>query len=151
VSQEELHGATHRVSLGSELAKINFEALNLIVVTNEFDDETFDATVDTKAHVEEDDDAGISESDEENMQPTVDTAPDAPVGTIDIGNEPNDLTCSHINWSSYYSEEGLRTLKVKLTNLQDYPNNKDISHIESTICDSAIVDDEGNPRVGRKS
>jgi hypothetical protein len=26
-------------------------------------------------------------------------------------------------------------------------NNKDISHIESGVCDSAIVDDEGNLRV----
>jgi hypothetical protein len=39
---------------------------------------------------------------------------------------------------------------VKLINVQDYPNNKDISHIESVICDSAIVDDEGNPRVGEE-
>jgi hypothetical protein len=39
---------------------------------------------------------------------------------------------------------------VKLINLQDYPNNKDISHIESAICGSAIVDDEGNPRVGEE-
>jgi hypothetical protein len=30
---------------------------------------------------------------------------------------------------------------VKLINLQDYPNNKDISHIESAVCDSAIMDD----------
>jgi hypothetical protein len=37
-SQEELHGCTHRVSLGSELAKTNSEALNLAVVTDEFDD-----------------------------------------------------------------------------------------------------------------
>jgi hypothetical protein len=41
-------------------------------------------------------------------------------------------------------------LKAKLINLQDYPNNKDISHIESTVCDSAVVDDEGNPRVGEE-
>jgi hypothetical protein len=34
-----LHGASHRVSLGSELAKINSEALNLAMVTDEFDDE----------------------------------------------------------------------------------------------------------------
>jgi hypothetical protein len=50
--------------LGSELAKTNYEALNLAV-----DDET-----------------AISESDEENVQPSVDTAPDAPVGTVDEGN-----------------------------------------------------------------
>jgi hypothetical protein len=92
VIKEELHGATHRVSMGSELVKINYEALNLTVVTDEFDD-----NVNTEAHVEEDDEAGINKSDEENMQPTVDTAPDASVGTIDEGNEPNDLTCSRIN------------------------------------------------------
>jgi hypothetical protein len=34
VSQEEWQGATHRVSLGSELAKTNSEALNLAVVTD---------------------------------------------------------------------------------------------------------------------
>jgi hypothetical protein len=96
-SQEELHGATHRVSLGSELAKTNSEALNLTVVIDEFDDEIFDENVDTEAHVEEDDEAGISESDEENMQLIMDIASDAPVGTVDEGNEPNDLTCSHIN------------------------------------------------------
>jgi hypothetical protein len=44
----------------------------------------------------------------------------------------------------------LRALKVKLINLQVYPNNKGISHIESVICDSAIVDDEGNLRVGEE-
>jgi hypothetical protein len=113
--------------------KINSEALNLAVVTDEFDDETFDENVDTEVHVEEDDKAGINESDEENMQPIVDTTPDTAVDTIDKGNEPNDLTCSHINWSSYYSKEELRALKAKLINLQDYPNNKDISHIESVV------------------
>jgi hypothetical protein len=80
----------------------------------------------------------------------VDTTLDAPVGTVDECNEPNDLTCSRINWSSYYSEEELRALKAKLINLQDYLNNKDISHIESVICDSAIVDNKGNPRVGEE-
>jgi hypothetical protein len=44
----------------------------------------------------------------------------------------------------------LRALKAKLINLQDYPNNKDISHIESAVCDSAIVDDEDNTRVGEE-
>jgi hypothetical protein len=92
VSQEELHGATQRVSLGSELAKTNSEALNLAVVTYEFDE-----GVDTEAYVEKDDEVGIGESNEENVQPIVDTAPDAPVVTVDKGNEPNDLTCSHIN------------------------------------------------------
>jgi hypothetical protein len=67
VSQEEWQGATHRVSLGSELVKTNFKALNLVVVTDEFDDETFDENVDTEPHVEEDDEVAISESDKENM------------------------------------------------------------------------------------
>jgi hypothetical protein len=120
------------------------------VVTDEFDDETFDENIDTEAHVEENDEVGISENDEENMQPTVDIALNAPVSTVDEGNEPNDLTCSRINWSSYYSEKELRALKAKLINLQDYPNNKNISHIESAVCDSAIVDAEGNPRVREK-
>jgi hypothetical protein len=44
----------------------------------------------------------------------------------------------------------LRALKVKLINHQDYPKHKDLSHIEFAICDSAIVDDEGNPRVGKE-
>jgi hypothetical protein len=66
------------------------------VVIDEFDDEIFDENVDTEVHVEEEE-AGINESDEKNVQPTVDTAPDAPVGIVDEGNEPNDLTCSHIN------------------------------------------------------
>jgi hypothetical protein len=39
---------------------------------------------------------------------------------------------------------------VKLINLQDYPNKNDISHIEYIVCDSAIVDDEGNLRVGEE-
>jgi hypothetical protein len=149
-SQEEWHGATHRVSLGSELEKINSEALNLAMIIDEFDDETFHENVDTEPHVEEDDEVAISESDEEHMQSSMDTAPDAPVGIVDQSNEQNSLTCSHIDWSSYYSEEELRTLKAKLISLQDYPNNKDISHIESAICDSAKVDDEGNPRVGEE-
>jgi hypothetical protein len=91
-----LHGATHRVSLGSELAKTNSEALNLAMVTDEFDDEIFNGNVDTETHVEEEE-AGINKSNEENMQPTVDTAPDASVGTVDEDNESNDLTYSHIN------------------------------------------------------
>jgi hypothetical protein len=36
---------------------------------------------------------------------------------------------------------------LKHINLQDYRNHKDISRIGSTVCDSAVVDDEGNPRV----
>jgi hypothetical protein len=38
-------------------------------------------------------------------------------------------------------------LKLKQINLEDYLNHKDISHIGLTICDSSIVDDEGNSSV----
>jgi hypothetical protein len=46
------------------LTQINSEALNLAVVTDEFDADLFDENVDTRPHVEEDDEAAISESDE---------------------------------------------------------------------------------------
>jgi hypothetical protein len=62
-SQAELQGVTHMVSLASELAKTNSKALNLTVVTNEFDTETFDENIDTEQHIEEDDEIGRSESD----------------------------------------------------------------------------------------
>jgi hypothetical protein len=91
------------------------------------------------------------------MQPLVDTTPDAAVGPGGKGNEANvpssavtlcDVpTSSHINWGSYYTDEELRALKLKHINLQDYPNHKYISDIGSTVCDSALIDDEGNPRV----
>jgi hypothetical protein len=64
-SQEELQGITHTVSLASELAKTNSEALNLAVVTDEFDTDMFDENVDTEQHVEEDNETARSESDEE--------------------------------------------------------------------------------------
>jgi hypothetical protein len=60
-----LQGVTHTVSLASELVKINYEALNLVVVINEFDVNTFHENVDTEQHVEEDDETARSESDEE--------------------------------------------------------------------------------------
>jgi hypothetical protein len=71
------------------LMKANSEALTLAVVTDEFDADMFDENVDTEPHVDEDDEAAINESDEENMQPSVDTAPDALVSTVDEGNEEN--------------------------------------------------------------
>jgi hypothetical protein len=127
------------------------------VVTDEFDANTFPENVDTEQHVEENDKTAISESDEENMQPSVDTASDAPVSIVDEGNEANMPfstvtpcnvpTSSRIDWSSYYINKELSALKLKLINLQDYLNHKNISHIESVACDNAIVDDEGNPRI----
>jgi hypothetical protein len=47
--------------------KTNSETLNLAVVTDEFDVDTFDENVDTEPHVEEDDESVSSESDEENV------------------------------------------------------------------------------------
>jgi hypothetical protein len=146
--------------LASELAKTNSKSLNLAVVRDEFDADTFDENLDNEQRITKNDELASRESDEENMQPLVDTAPDAPVGLCGEGNEANvpfsvvtlcDVpTSSHIDWGSYYRYEELRTLMLKHINLQDYPNHKGISQIESVVCDSAIVDDEGNPRVWEK-
>jgi hypothetical protein len=130
-SQEELQGVTYMVSLVSELAKTNFEALNLAMVTDVFDADTFDKIIDTEQHVEEDDETTRSESDEELT-----------------GVTPYDVpTSSRIDWGSYYTDEELRALKLKHITFQDYPNHKDVSQIGSALCDSVVVDDEGNPRV----
>jgi hypothetical protein len=159
-SQEELQGVTHRVSLASELAKINSESLNLAVVRDEYDADIFDENLDDEQHVEENDELASSESDEENMQTSVDTAPNAPVDPGGEGNEANvpfsvailcDVpTSSHNDWGSYYADKKLRALKLKHISLQDYLNHKDISHIGFVVCDSALVGDEGNPRVREK-
>jgi hypothetical protein len=137
VSQEKWQGVTHRVSLASELVKINFESLNLAVVRDEFDIDTFNENLDNEQHVEENDELPSSESDEENeanVPSSVGTLCDVPMS-------------NRIDWGSYYIDEELMALKLKHINLQDYPNHKDISHIGLAVCDSAIVDDEGNPMV----
>jgi hypothetical protein len=133
-SQEELQVVTHTVSLASELVKTNSEALNLAVVTDEFDADTFDENVDTEQHVEEDDETARSENDEEL---TGVTPYDVPIS-------------SRIDWGSYYTDEEFRVLKLKHIALQDYLNHKDVSQIWSALCDSVVVDDEGNPRVQEK-
>jgi hypothetical protein len=119
------------VNLASELAKTNSEALNLAVVTDEFDTDTFDENVDTEQHVGEDDETGSNESDEELSGVT----------PVDVP------TSSHINWGPYYINEELRALKWKHITLEDYLNHKYVSQIGSVLCDSVVVDDEGNPRV----
>jgi hypothetical protein len=126
-SQEEWQGVTHRVSLGSELVKINSEALNLAVFTYEFDTDTFAENVGTEQHIEKDDEIARNEIDEENRQPSVDIALDAAIGPGGKGNEANVhssavtlcdvLTSSHIDWSSYYTYEELMTLKLKYISL----------------------------------
>jgi hypothetical protein len=94
------------------------------MIIDEFDAHTFAENVDTKQHVEEDDETAINKSCEENVQPSVDIAPNVPVGTVDEGNEANMpysevtlcdvLTSSHIDWSSYYTDEELRVIEVVL-------------------------------------
>jgi hypothetical protein len=143
--------------LGSKLAKINSEALNLAVVTDEFNIDMFAKNVDTEQHIEEDDKTARRESDEENRQPSVDATLDVAVGPGGKGNEANvpsspvtlcDIpTSSRIDWSSYYTDEVLMSLKLKHISLKDCPNHNDISHIGSVVCDTAVVDDEVNPRV----
>jgi hypothetical protein len=126
-----LQGVTHTTSLATELAKTNSEALNLAVVTYEFDTDTFDENVDIEQHVEEDDETGRSESDKELNGVT----------PVDV------LTSSCIDWGSYCTDEELRALKLKHITLEDYPNHKNVSQIGSALCDNDVVDDEGNPRV----
>jgi hypothetical protein len=132
--------------------KTNYEALNLAVVTYDFDADTFAENVDTDQHVGKNDETARSKSDEGNVQPSVDTG--------GVGNEANvpssvvtlcDVSTSNrIDWSSYYTDEELRALKLKHINLQDYLNHKDISYIRLAVCDSVVVDDERNPSVQEK-
>jgi hypothetical protein len=99
--------------------------------------DTFDENLDNEQHVEENDELASSESDEKNEA-------NVPSSVVTLCDVP---TSSYIDWGSYYTDEELRTLKLKHINLQNYPNHKDISHIGSVVCDSAVVDNEGNPRV----
>jgi hypothetical protein len=88
--------------------KTNSEALNLAVVTDEFDADTFDENVDTEQRIEQDDETARSESNEENGQNSVDTAPDVAAGQGGESNEANVpfsavtlcdvLISSHIDW-----------------------------------------------------
>jgi hypothetical protein len=85
------------------------------------------------------DETASSESNEENMQHSVDIAPDALIGTGGEGYEANvppssialcDVpTSSHIDWGSYYTDEELMALKLKLINLQDYLNQHWVSRM----------------------
>jgi hypothetical protein len=93
------------------LGKTNSEALNLVVVTDEFDVDTFAENIDTEQYVEEDDETAINES----------------TGRHSLHRQWGKyaLLNSYSVWcdsSSYYSDEKLRALKLKLINLQDYPN-----------------------------
>jgi hypothetical protein len=94
-------------------------------------------------NADEDDEAASTDNVEENN--------DTPVG---IGGEGNDsfvpqlfVHVSRIDWTLYYTEEELKALKLKRIKLHEFPNHKDKSGIGSTICDSALVSKEGNPRI----
>jgi hypothetical protein len=85
-SQEKCQGVTHMVSLGSDLAKMNSEYLNLTLVRDEFDANTFDENLDNEQNVNENDESSSNESNEENMQALFDTTCDIPVTTGGEGN-----------------------------------------------------------------
>jgi hypothetical protein len=77
------------------LAKINSESLNLAVVRDEFDADTFDENINNEQHVEENDELASSESDEENeanVPSSVGTLCDVPIS-------------NRIDWGSYYTEK----------------------------------------------
>jgi hypothetical protein len=87
MSHDEWQPATHRVILGSELAKANSEAVNLALVRDEFDGDTFDPNPSNEQNVDENDESSSSESDEEITQAPVHTGGEAPVDTNGKGNE----------------------------------------------------------------
>jgi hypothetical protein len=56
-SQEECYGVTHMVSMGSKLAKTNFESLNLALVRDEFDANMFDENLENEQNIDENDES----------------------------------------------------------------------------------------------
>jgi hypothetical protein len=156
LSQEECQSVAHMISLESELVKTNSESLNLALVRDEFDANTFDENLNNEQNIDENDESSNSESDEENMQAPFDTTRDVSVATVSKATSQicpsQQLLCdvptsNCIDWRVYYTEKELRALKSKRINLQEYPNHKVINHIRSAACDSAVVNDEGNPKV----
>jgi hypothetical protein len=156
LSQEECQSVAHMISLESELVKTNSEYLNLALVRDEFDANTFDENLNNEQNIDENDESSNSESDEENMQAPFDTTRDVSVATVAKATSQicpsQQLLCdvptsNCIDWRVYYIEKELRALKSKRINLQEYPNHKVINHIRSAVCDSAVVNDEGNPKV----
>jgi hypothetical protein len=71
------------------LAKANSEALNLALVRDEFDANTFDQNPGNEQNVDENKESSSSESDEEYMEAPFDTTRDVPVFTGGEGNESN--------------------------------------------------------------
>jgi hypothetical protein len=69
--------------VGNELAKANSESLNLALVRDEFDVDTFDENLGNKQNIDENDESSNNESDEENIE----TLFDVLGATGDEGNE----------------------------------------------------------------
>jgi hypothetical protein len=138
------------------LTKANLEALNLALVRDEFDVDTFNPNPSNAQNVDENDESSSRESDEETTEGLVDIGGEALVDTGGEGNESTmtqsivhvcDVPTSiHIDLMLYYTEE-LRALKSKHINLLEYLSHKDISQIGLVVCDSADMTEEGNPRV----
>jgi hypothetical protein len=59
------------------------------LVGDEFDVDTFDENPDDDQHIDENDESSSTKSDEENMYPLFDTAPEVPVSTDGEGNKSN--------------------------------------------------------------
>jgi hypothetical protein len=148
LSQEEVQNVNQRLSLGSEMAKANSDFHDLALATDEFDAKMLeDEPINDR--IDEDDEPSSTDNEEENN--------DDQDGIVDEGNEsgvPQSLVpagdvpmSSRIDWMLYYTEEELSALKLKNTNLVDAPNYKDISQIDSAVCDSALMLEEGNPRT----
>jgi hypothetical protein len=94
-------------------------------------------------NVDEDDEAASTDNEEESNE-----------ALVDIGGEGNDsfvpqfvVHVSRIDLMLYYTYEELRTLKLKHINLHESPNHKDINDIGTAVCNSALVSEEGNPRI----
>jgi hypothetical protein len=76
------------------LAITNPESLNLTVVRDEFDVDMFDENHDNEHHVEENDEFACSESDEQNMQPSVGNEANVPSSVFTLCDVS---TSSHID------------------------------------------------------
>jgi hypothetical protein len=148
LSQEEVQNVNQRLSLGSEMAKANSDFHDLALATDEFDVKMLeDEPINDR--IDEDDEPSSTDNEEESN--------DDQDGIVDEGNEsgvPQSLVpagdvpmSSRIDWMLYYTEEELSALKLKNINLVDAPNYKDISRIDSAVCDSALMLEEGNPRT----
>jgi hypothetical protein len=116
------------------------------VVRDESDADMFDENLDIEHHVEENDELASSKSNEENMQPLVVIAPDAPIDPVREANEANvpssavtlcDVpTSSHIDWGSYYTDEELMSYPVfisKPSTHRMHDPGSIISHIRAKV------------------